>query len=99
MFYHREPPLKSSENQTQKTRSELAIAEEAGKGGGESAEEKARRREEKKGEKERRQGKQLADIGVHCAPKFVGASMTGGILRTKKQATMNQDERRTATDN
>ena len=58
-------PLKSSENQTQKTRSELAIAEEAGKGGGESAEEKARRREEKKGEKERRQGKQLADIGVH----------------------------------
>ena len=58
-----------------------------------------RRREEKKGEKERRQGKQLADIGAHCAPKFVGASMTGGRLRTKKQATMNQDERRTATDN
>ena len=47
-------PLKSSENQTQKIRSELAVAEEEGKSGGESAEEKARRREEKKGEKERR---------------------------------------------
>ena len=34
-------PLKSSENQIQKTRSELAIAEEEGKSGGESAEEKS----------------------------------------------------------
>ena len=61
----------------------------------ERAEEKTRRREEKKGEKERRQGKQLAEIGAHCAPQFVGASMTGGKLRTEKQARMNQDERRT----
>ena len=49
-------PLKSSENQTQKTRSELAIAEEKGKSGGE-----ARRR--KRGGEKRRKGRKKEDKG------------------------------------
>ena len=53
-------PLKSRENQTQKTRSELAIAEDKGKSGGESAEEKARRR--KRGGEKRRKGRKKESL-------------------------------------